>query len=51
MKINLKQLEKEKKANFKERLEFLDKYVQWIKKTPDKEWSKVQKEFIDSQYK
>ena len=30
--INLEDFEKQKKQNFKERLEFIDKYVEWVKK-------------------
>jgi hypothetical protein len=45
--INLKELDKLKKDNFKERLEFIDKYVEWMKKTPNKEWSSQQKDLID----
>ena len=45
--IDLKELEKMKKDNFRQRLEFIDKYVEWLKKTPNKEWSKQQKELID----
>lgn len=51
IKINLKELKKDKERNFKERLEFIDKYADWIKAVPDKKWSKAQKEFLDSQYK
>ena len=47
IKFNLKELEKQKKENFKERLEFIKKYAEWIKKTPNKIWSKRQKEFLD----
>ena len=47
--INLKELEEFKERNFKERLDFIDKYVEWLKKTPNKKWSKEQKELIDSQ--
>ena len=47
IKFNLKELEKQKKENFKERLEFIKKYAEWIKKTPNKIWSKHQKEFLD----
>ena len=46
-KIDLKELEKLKEENFKQRLEFIKKYVEWLKKTPNKEWSKQQKELID----
>jgi hypothetical protein len=46
-KIDLKELEELKKENFRQRLEFIEKYVEWLKKTPNKEWSKQQKELID----
>ena len=45
-KIDLKELEKMKQDNFRERLEFIEKYVEWIKKTPNKEWSSQQKDLI-----
>jgi hypothetical protein len=31
--IDLKELDKFKEQNFKERLEFQDKYIEWMKKT------------------
>jgi len=31
--IDLKELQRLKEENFRERLEFLEKYAQWIKKT------------------
>jgi len=45
--IDLKELEKMKKDNFRQRLEFIDKYVKWLKKTSNKKWSKQQKKLID----
>ena len=45
--IDLKELDKWKKENFKERLEFIEKYVEWLKKTPNKKWSSQQKEIIE----
>jgi hypothetical protein len=45
--INLKELEKLKEENFRERLEFMDKYVEWMKKTSNKTWSSQQKDLID----
>ena len=44
--ISLKELEKFKKDNFQERLEFIDKYVEWLKKKPNKKWSSEQKNII-----
>ena len=45
--IDLKELEKMKKNNFKERLKFIDEYTMWIKKTSNKKWSSEQKKIID----
>lgn len=44
--IDLEELEKFKKKNFEERLQFIKKYAEWIKKTPNKIWSSEQKELI-----
>lgn len=41
--INLKELKKQKDENFRERLEFIDLYTEWLKRTPNKEWSSQQK--------
>ena len=46
-KINLKELERFKEKNFKERLEFIDTYVGWMKKTSNKTWSSQQKDLFD----
>jgi hypothetical protein len=46
-KIDLKELNRQKEENFKERLEFIDKYAAWLKKTPNKKWSSQQKKIID----
>jgi hypothetical protein len=46
-KVDLEELEKQKKRNFQQRLEFIDQYVEWLKKTPNKKWSKQQKKIID----
>ncbi len=48
--VDLEALKKEKEENFKERLEFIDMYVEWLKKTPNKIWSKQHKDFIESAY-
>jgi hypothetical protein len=45
--INLKELERFKKQNFKERLEFQDWYVNWMKKTGNVKWSSAQKTIIN----
>ena len=48
MKLDLKNLEADKKRNFEERLAFIDLYVEWLKRTPNKVWSKQHREFIDT---
>lgn len=45
--INLKELEKIKKENFRERLEFQDRYVKWMKMANNVEWSAAQKAIIN----
>lgn len=45
--MNLKRLEKAQERNFKERLNFIDFWVGWMKKHP-KTWSKEQKRLIDA---
>jgi hypothetical protein len=45
--IDLKEMRKWKKRNFKDRMEWIKKYAEWLKKTPNKEWSKQQKQIID----
>lgn len=46
-KIDLKELERMKRLNFKERLKFIDFYSEWVKNAPNKAWSKQQKKIID----
>ena len=46
-KINLKELRKLKEENFKERLEFIDKYTEWLKRTRNKRWSSEQRYIIN----
>ena len=45
-KIDLKKLKKEMERNERERLEFIDRYVEWLKKTPNKKWSKIHARFL-----
>ena len=47
----LKELEEEKERNFRQKLEFVRIYAEWVKKTPNKEWSKQHTKFINSMYK
>ncbi len=48
--VDLEELKKFKEKNFKERLEFIDWWVEYMKKHTDKEWSEQQKLLIDSQH-
>lgn len=45
--INLEELKKFKEENFRQRLEFIEKYAEWVKKKSNKEWSSQQKEIIE----
>jgi len=47
---DLVELRKEKRKNFRERLKFIKYWANYIKTHPDREWSKQQKELIDSQF-
>ena len=49
VKVNLEELKKFKEQNAKERLKFIDFWVEYIKTHSDKEWSSQQKILIDSQ--
>lgn len=40
-----------KEKNRKERIKFIEMYVEWLKKTPNEVWSKQQAEFINSVFK
>lgn len=44
---DLKELEMEKERNFQQRLKFIDAYAEWIRKTPNKVWSRQQKKLVD----
>lgn len=46
-KINLEELEAEKELNIKQRREFLRQYIDWLKKTPNKVWSRQQNKFLN----
>ena len=49
VKVDLKELKKFKAQNAKERLEFIDFWVNYMKNHPDEEWSEQQNIVIDSQ--
>ena len=46
MKYSKEELQEYKSQNFKERLKFIDDYTNWLKKTPNKEWSKQQNKLL-----
>ena len=46
--INLEELKKQKEENFKDRMDFVKKYAEWVKKTKNSEWSKQQKVIVGS---
>ena len=46
-KIDLEELGKEMARNREQRLEFAKQYAEWVKKTPNKVWSKQQKGLLD----
>ncbi|MBI2545932.1 hypothetical protein HYV81_02020 [Candidatus Woesearchaeota archaeon] len=45
--IDLEELKRMKEQNFRERLEFIDLYAEWLKKTSNKEWSSQQKKLME----
>ena len=46
-KIDLEEMKNFKQRNFKQRLEFIELYAKWLKKTSNKEWSSQQKKIIE----
>jgi len=49
--VDLQELKKFKEENAKERLKFIDWWVEYMKKQEDSLWSKQQNVLIDSQMK
>lgn len=45
-KVDFKAFEEFKKKNFEERLKNIDRYVEWLKKTSNKEWSSQVKNIL-----
>jgi hypothetical protein len=45
--IDRKELEQLKEENFKERLKFIQDYVEWMKKNSNKTWSAQQKDLSE----
>jgi hypothetical protein len=48
---DLKDLEEDIRLNRKQRMEFIDMYAEWLKKTPNKEWSRQQNMIINSGFR
>ena len=46
-KKDLKDLKEEMKRNRKQRMEFVNMYAKWLKKTPNNVWSKQQVKYLD----
>lgn len=46
-KKDLKELKEEMKRNREQRMEFIDMYADWLKKTPNKVWSRQQVKYQD----
>lgn len=46
-KKDFEEMEEEKKRNREERLKFVGMYAKWLKKTPNKKWSKQQNKLIN----
>lgn len=47
-KADLKEIDEEIALNKKQRMEFIDMYAKWLKKTPNKVWSRQQKKLLGS---
>jgi len=46
LKVDLKEIERDKKRNFKERLKMIDLYAEWVKKNSNKKWSSEQAKML-----
>lgn len=46
MKVDIRELRRKNEKTLDGRLKFIDDYVEWLKKTPSKVWSKQQVEFL-----
>ena len=46
--MNREEIEQDIERNRAQRLEFVTWYAQWVKRTPNKEWSRQQREMVDS---
>jgi hypothetical protein len=46
-KIDLRELQSIKEENHKDRIRFISRYAEWVKKNPNKKWSSEQRETVD----
>ena len=46
-KEDLKELKEEMRRNRQQRMEFIDMYAEWLKKTPNKVWSRQQAKYFN----
>ena len=44
--IDLEELKRQKERNFRQRLEFIEFYANWVKSKSNEEWSEQQKRLI-----
>ena len=51
IKVDLEELKRDKEQNFRERLAFVDWWVEYMKNKSDKEWSEEQNRVINPQMK
>lgn len=45
--VDLGELEADKRQNVRERLAFIRRYVEWLKKTPNSVWSAQQNQLLN----
>ena len=46
--MNRREIEQDIERNRAQRLEFVTWYARWVKRVPNEEWSRQQKEMVDS---
>ena len=46
-KKDFEEMEREKERNRMQRMQFIDLYVKWLKKTPNKVWSRQQNKLLN----
>lgn len=44
--VDIGELQKLKERNFQDRLLFIDRYVEWLKRTPNAKWSSEHKDVV-----